>query len=1327
MIILKHLTAERFRLLREINLQFPQRGSILIQGPNEAGKSTLFESIYFALYGESLSTRRKKGAQGENERYDDLILYSESQATVTLTLAVGPTELTITRSIERGKGQAVILGVRKLGMPAEELITNLDIANARIIAEIGRIDGATLRNSCFIEQKALSRLEQLKGSEREDTLRKLLGLEKLTRLADQFKLTEEDERLLAESAELLQLAEVQHRIPDLSIQLGQLEAALDAVTIREDLEEVSLQGAEIEEQELALERLQRKRVEIKGRQSRIRQLKKAQGILDEIIAAYDTIAEAQRELPELEHELADLERREREDLPALEQRVRDLSDLTRSFGTLERMAADLLAAVNTIKGLEQELKQDERIQAQLAELDEQVMHARMLVEETQQSQHELEEWRRLGRPQLEARLQRLRALADRLTAREQAEQAHADRVASRSKAEENSVELAKVQAELQETEHKLALVEQEAQQVQQRADAIEKRWRQPIIRRQLEEWQRVKGLSMGLVDAEQHVMTAHQQQEHLTLAALAIRRTATMQLGIFIVCVVLLLLCGGAALVEVARHSYVFAIAAGVSALLLLAGAGFSLQSYNNTREKEQAANRQMEDAISRVGMMVAARETAARMGGNHDDLAQTEQEIRSLGGVVPRSIEEAAHLLQQIPAQEEGLVDLQQQLNDARDQVTAARKQVDVAMEAVAAHRKEQARLQELRKTEGWEDIDEKLRDDQETIARLRSEIATAAGQEGLPIPLLLQYPQTDRNKEELGASPPPAVQQGSVYQGKPKTSSDFALDNPPGAQDAEDTQPSISPSAPSEAELRADVEQAIKSTEGEIATLDGKVDHLPELAVRLKIHQEALDILLSHKQTALKEHERYQAEHPAQQIERARRQQLALRDGLRNLQDSLRQRVQPLGVSFGQTAISTAEAAAHKQLEVLQITLGRKPGLQERRTTQATVLKERQESLSELYRQLAKCSSSLGSWIMPPNPFAEALQALRSRCEREIQEANEPGILRELEDLKIQEGASQAKIELCKHEIEQAYERIAAMLAQRNRPLAKTYTLAGIAAIWPLVSENSPGDRARLEEQLATLENELRQLEQQELELSTRLGTGKEKLDLQQALKRKEQQERNYQTKKRGGLLINATIERLMRKMLPRTEYYMQQLLPLLTLGHYHDVRVSTEAEDGAVSGGAFQLSVWEPAAAGYISQSALSGGTADQISLALRLAFAIAALPRELSAAPGFLLLDEPLSQASHDRLQALVDLVTGALLSQHFEQIFFVSHGSTFDPTMFPYHIHIENGMVVENNLPPDSAYPEQTAASTPVSPGANGHDGAADPQALPLQPASITAE
>ncbi len=1246
MIILKHLTVERFRLLREIDLHFPQRGSILIQGPNEAGKSTLFESIYFALYGESLTSTRKKRSQDENERYDDLILYGENQATVTLILTIGPTELSITRNIERGKGQTVALSVRKLGMPVEELITNVDVANARIIAEIGHIDGATLRNSCLIEQKALNRLEQLSGSEREATLHKLLGLEKLTRLAEQFQVTAEDEHLLAESVELLQLAEVQNRIPDLSIQIGQLEAALDAVTVREDLIVVSQQEAEIAEQELALEQLQHKRKALKGKQNRVQQLRKVQSILEEIIAAYETIAEAQRELPELEHQLADIERRERDELPALEKRVHDLSDLTRSFGTLERMAADLLTAVNTIKDLEQELKQDEHIQEQLADLDEQIMRTRLLVDEIKQSQHELEAQIRSARPQLEARLQRLQALSERLTALEQAEQEHNSRMGNRTQAEENSAELAKVSAELQETERELTLVEREAQQAQERTDALEKRWRQFSIRRQLEKWQRVKGLAQGLTDAEQQVKTAHDQQEQLTLTVLAMRRTATIQFGIFIACIVLLILCGSGALIQALHHSYIFATIAGLVALLPLAGAGLSLQNYRKTREKEEQANLQAQEAINRVGMRVAERETAVRMAGNHDALAQVEHEIRSLGGTVPRSVEEVAHFLQQIPDQDESLADLQQQLTDSRNQSLSARSQVNVTMEAVAALRKKQAQLQDLRKAEGWDDIDEKIRTGEENIAHLRGEITTVSGEEGLPI----------------------------------------ALAPAPTTPDVEDATPSSTTTTSSDVQLRAGVEKAIKSTEHEITILDSKKAVLPELVAQIKAHQDTLDSLLARKLAALQQHEQFQARNPLREIERAREQQFALRDALRTLQNSLRQRVQLLGLSFGQTAISTAETAARKQLESLHIALGLKLEIQDRHTEQATLLKESQESLSEYYRQLAKYSSSLGSWVIPPNPFAEALQSLHVRCEREIQEANESAIVHELEDLNIQEGASQAKIDLCNHEIEQAYERIAMMLAQRNRPQAKAYTITGISAVWPLVGENAPEDRSRLEEQLAAVELELRQFEQQELEASTRLETGSEKLDLEQARKRMQQQERSYQTKKRGGLLINATIERLMRKMIPHTEYYMQQLLPLLTRGRYHDVSLSTEPEEGVASGGAFQLSVWESAAAEYISQSDLSGGTADQISLTLRLAFAIASLPRELSAAPGFLLLDEPLSLASHDRMQALVDLVTGHLLSQHFEQTFFISHSKAFDPAMFPYHLYIDNGVVMECNLP-----------------------------------------
>jgi DNA repair exonuclease SbcCD ATPase subunit len=187
-------------------------------------------------------------------------------------------------------------------------------------------------------------------------------------------------------------------------------------------------------------------------------------------------------------------------------------------------------------------------------------------------------------------------------------------------------------------------------------------------------------------------------------------------------------------------------------------------------------------------------------------------------------------------------------------------------------------------------------------------------------------------------------------------------------------------------------------------------------------------------------------------------------------------------------------------------------------------------------------------------------------------------------------------------------------------------------------------------------------------------------------------QQQERLYQTKKRGNLLIKEVDQRLLRKMLPRTEFYMQQILPSLTGGRYHDVHLETEPEEGTISGGPCQIQVWDSAASAYVPVSALSGGAADLLSLALRLAFAIAILPRELNAAPGFVLLDEPLSSFDRGRAQSLVDVVTGELLSRHFEQIIIVSHSSAFEPAMFPYHVYMDNGIVVESNLPVVPSFP-----------------------------------
>jgi DNA repair exonuclease SbcCD ATPase subunit len=1238
MIILKHLTVDRFRLLRDVNLHFPQRGSILIQGPNEAGKSSLLESIYFALYGEPLAAGH----------LDDLVPYGAASASVTLTLSVGATELTVTRTIERGKGQNVVLRVQRLGMPAEEPITRPDAANQRIINELGQMDDEALRNSCFVEQKGLPRLENLRGVEREATARKILGLEKLMLLTEHFKVSPQDEQRLQDAAERLHLAEIQARIPELSEQLERIEAALDALRVAEDLQEIDQQQADIVEQEQALEQIQATRLQLKSRQTRIQQLKKADATLVEIIAAYDGIAEARRRLPDLEKQIAELERREREELPALEKRVADLAELTRSFGTLQRMSNDLLVAVDTIKDLEQELKQHNEVKDDLQSVEEQVAHARSRVAHAQQALHDLEERRRAGRPKLEARLENMKTLSERLKALRQVEDRYQRSLKSKQQAEENKQQLASVQKELRETEQELARVEAEAKQIQQQTDAQEKRWRQLGMRRQLEEWQRLKGLSQGLADAEQHVRLAYQHQEKLNLAVMEARAASRKHMMIFATCIVLFFCLAITALV-LFQHTVVLAAIAGVAALVFVGVGGVSFQSYRKAHDEEQIADRQMQEAINRVGIMVAARETAIRMGGSHEALLQIEREIQSLGGSVPRSVEEAQQILQQTKDQDESLSDLQQQqMKEKLEEASAARNQINVTMEAVARLRKERARLEEQRKRGDWEHIEERLEADQAAVERMQQEITVLAGQEGLPLPSI-----NDRLQGSTAFDTSSSDQQAGGQTGIP--------------------------------ELEALVESTIRATEREIASLDGKLDLVTDFAAQVKIHQDALDVLLARQKVIQERNERYQTSNPALQIERAREQQAALRQALQSLQDSLRQRVKPLDIPFGQAAISNAETTARKQLEELQITLGTRIVLQEQHAKDAAQLKELQESLSEYYKQLAKLSNSLGGWIMPLNPFADALSALRTRCQRELEEADEAGIEKELEALRNREGAAKAKIELCRQEIEFAQERIATMLTQRNRPPARSYTLADIVTIWPLVGEHSLEDRPRLEDERETLEQELTSLEEQELALSTQLQTGGTRLDLEQARLDVEQQERSYQTKKRGNMLVKAVSQRLMRKVISRTEYYIQQILPLLTGGRYHDVHLVMEPEEGA-AGGPFQLRVWDSAAGEYVPRSSLSGGAADQLSLALRLAFAIAILPRELNAAPGFVMLDEPLSSFDRGRTQSLVDVVTGEMLGQHFEQILLVSHSNAFDPALFPYHIYMDNGVVVESNLP-----------------------------------------
>jgi DNA repair exonuclease SbcCD ATPase subunit len=225
MIILKRLRVENFKLLARVELAFPRQGSVLVEGLNESGKSTLFESVYYALYGVPLIMEgRGRGT------LESVIRYGADAMLVELALEVDETELEVQRALKRGRSSQATLVIRGPG-GEEERVSGVTAVNERIVAELGGLDGDALLNSCFVEQKKVSKLEELGASQRRESLRKLLNLDRLTGLAERFKVTSQEERALEEARRRLELAEVSAKLPEVVSERAELEARLGNVTL----------------------------------------------------------------------------------------------------------------------------------------------------------------------------------------------------------------------------------------------------------------------------------------------------------------------------------------------------------------------------------------------------------------------------------------------------------------------------------------------------------------------------------------------------------------------------------------------------------------------------------------------------------------------------------------------------------------------------------------------------------------------------------------------------------------------------------------------------------------------------------------------------------------------------------------------------------------------------------------------------------------------------------------------------------------------------------------------------------------------------------------
>jgi len=224
MILLRRLQVRNFKRLAEVSLDFAERGTLLVEGDNEAGKSSLFEAIYYALYGRALLPDR-------DYKNEELRSYAADEMEVRLEFSLDGREFAVSRKLGRNSTAA-------LECPAPDggavLVRGVKPVAGRLQQEMP-LSADALLNTCFVEQKKLERLELLNAADRHRTVNELLNLRVLTLLADEFRVTAELRREVESRRQRARIAELDAALPGLEEEEQTARRCLALARLRECL------------------------------------------------------------------------------------------------------------------------------------------------------------------------------------------------------------------------------------------------------------------------------------------------------------------------------------------------------------------------------------------------------------------------------------------------------------------------------------------------------------------------------------------------------------------------------------------------------------------------------------------------------------------------------------------------------------------------------------------------------------------------------------------------------------------------------------------------------------------------------------------------------------------------------------------------------------------------------------------------------------------------------------------------------------------------------------------------------------------------------------
>ncbi|WP_404318315.1 AAA family ATPase [Malaciobacter canalis] len=169
MMILTKLSLKNFKKYKNFEIDFYD-GLTGIIGKNGSGKSTIFDAILFALYGELKS-------KGSKELIKNVRANSKDELIVLLEFEFENLNYKVIREF-RGKNLNAIAKLYK----NDELIVNGAKDVTKYIINMTKMTKDAFLNTLFASQKELTSLSSLDNEHRKKMIRKLLGLEKIDQI-----------------------------------------------------------------------------------------------------------------------------------------------------------------------------------------------------------------------------------------------------------------------------------------------------------------------------------------------------------------------------------------------------------------------------------------------------------------------------------------------------------------------------------------------------------------------------------------------------------------------------------------------------------------------------------------------------------------------------------------------------------------------------------------------------------------------------------------------------------------------------------------------------------------------------------------------------------------------------------------------------------------------------------------------------------------------------------------------------------------------------------------------------------------------------------------